>query len=70
MSVVLGHLHSNAGVIYNNNGHNQIFGMNAGCLIDRNSVAFRYGALSKTKQVLGCGVIESSRKAYFEALEV
>lgn len=56
-SCVMGHLHSNAGVTYSNNGHDQIWALNAGCLIDTDAYAFEYGKHSRDKPVIGTGVI-------------
>jgi hypothetical protein len=56
-SVVIGHHHAHAGVFYINNGESTIFGMNVGCLIDDNSLAFKYGKNSAFKPTLGCGVV-------------
>jgi len=70
-SVVIGHLHSFGGIHYHNNGQNQIFGLNVGCLIDASLPAFNYAATAKDKPTLGCGVvIEGGQSAYFVPMEV
>jgi hypothetical protein len=56
-STVIGHIHSFAGIMWSANPRQLIFGMNVGCLIDRDSYAFAYGAKIKHKPILGCGVI-------------
>ena len=56
-STVIGHHHSHGGVFYVSNDDEMIFGMNVGCLIDRNSVAFKYGRHAAFKPTLGCGVV-------------
>jgi len=56
-STVIGHHHSNGGVLYLSNDDEMIFGMNVGCLIDFNSIAFRYAKMAAYKPTLGCGVI-------------
>ncbi|MDM8538814.1 metallophosphoesterase, partial [Desulfobacterales bacterium HSG17] len=56
-STVMGHLHSFAGVSYLANNNELIFGMNAGCLIDANVYAMRYGKKFKFKPTVACGVI-------------
>lgn len=56
-SVVIGHHHAHGAVFYINNGVSTIFGMNVGCLIDDNSLAFAYGKNSAFKPTLGCGVV-------------
>lgn len=64
-SVAIGHWHSNGGVLYQNNGYNTIFGLNAGCLIDFHTPAFRYAKELKNKPTLGCGVVINKEEAYF-----
>lgn len=64
-SVVHGHLHSNAGVIYSQNRKNKFFVMNAGCLIDPFHKAFDYGKHFIEKPVIGCGVVIDGEEALF-----
>ena len=56
-STVIGHHHAHGGVFYVSNHTNTIFGMNVGCLVDNDSIAFKYGRLSAFKPTLGCGVV-------------
>lgn len=56
-STVIGHHHSHGAVFYIANDDEMIFGMNAGCLIDINSLAFKYARGSAFKPTLGCGVV-------------
>jgi hypothetical protein len=56
-SVVIGHLHSYAGVLWNANPKYLFAGLNAGCLIDRHAYAFQYAKHTPAKPILGCGVI-------------
>lgn len=56
-STVIGHHHSHGGVFYIANDDEMIFGMNSGCLIDQESLAFKYGRLSAFKPTLGCGIV-------------
>ena len=69
MSTVIGHVHAHGGIQYLDNGSDKpggrIFGLNTGCLIDRKSYAFRYGAKKATKVTLGCGVVLGPEEAYF-----
>lgn len=58
---VIGHLHSDAGILYFNNGKELIFGMNVGCGIDAAAYAFRYGKDCRKKPVTSCGAITSGR---------
>ena len=62
MSVVCGHTHRHGGVIYSSNPLKLFFGLNAGCLIDKNSYAMRYFDGEPT---IGCGVVCSPEEAYF-----
>jgi hypothetical protein len=56
-STVIGHHHSHGGFRFMSNDDETIFGMNVGCLIDMNSIAFRYAKHAAYKATLGCGVI-------------
>lgn len=64
-SVVMGHLHSRAGVFYSQTKRYKHFTMNAGCLIDTTSEAFSYGKHIIEKPVLGCGVVIDGEQAMF-----
>ncbi len=55
--VVIGHLHSYAGVLFNANPKFLFWGLNAGCLIDRHAYAFAYAKNTPAKPILGCGVV-------------
>lgn len=57
-STVIGHHHSSSGIHYVANNDEMIFGMNVGCLVDMNSVAFAYSKIHKTKSTLSCGIVE------------
>lgn len=56
-STVIGHVHTGAGVQYAANPKALYFGLNAGCLIDKEAYAFGYGKHIKSKPILGVGVI-------------
>lgn len=56
-STVIGHHHAHGGVRYIANDDSVIFGLNTGCLIDRNAYPFAYGAGNKFKPTLGLGVV-------------
>lgn len=64
-STVIGHLHSDAGVVYFNNGEREIYGFNAGCLVDAKSYALSYGKHSIRKPILGVGMIENGVPHFF-----
>ena len=57
MSVVMGHLHSRAGIKWKVNPQKRIFGMDVGCGIDVKAYQFAYGRHCKEKPVLACGVV-------------
>lgn len=59
MSTVIGHQHSNGGVIYSGSHFDLIYGMNTGCLIDVDQYAFDYGRTLRNKPTLGMGVIKN-----------
>lgn len=56
-SLVLGHEHGRFEVQYAASSSALYFGAYAGCLIDRKSMAFAYGKLTRKKPILGCLVI-------------
>lgn len=56
-STVIGHHHSHGGVWYMANHTEMLFALNVGCLIDPNSLAFKYAKHSAFKPTLGCGVV-------------
>lgn len=57
MSVVMGHVHSVAGVHWGAGPQERWFGMDTGCLIDREAWQFYYGKHMSKKPILGCGVV-------------
>jgi len=57
-SVVFGHLHTTAGIVWNRNPSRTTFGFATGCLIDPSAYAFRYAAHSLRRPLLGVGVID------------
>lgn len=57
MSTVIGHQHSNGGVMWQASDHDIIWGMNTGCLIDVEQYAFAYSKTFRNKPTLGIGVI-------------
>lgn len=56
-SCVIGHLHSDAGLLFWSNGNEVLFGMNVGCGIQQKEYAFNYSKHSRKKAVLSCGVV-------------
>lgn len=65
-SVVMGHLHANAGVLWHANPEYRVFGMAVGCGVDQKALQFAYGRPIPRKPFLGCGVVEDGKRAYFE----
>ena len=57
MNLVMGHLHSNAGISIVSTHGQRIWGMNVGCLIDNEAYAFAYNKYTRQKPVLGVGVV-------------
>ena len=55
---VIGHIHSHAGIQYLNNGETQIWGMNAGCLIDFTSYSFKYAKHYPQKPVISLALVD------------
>jgi predicted phosphodiesterase len=69
-STVIGHFHSFAGVDYNANDKDLIFGMVVGCGIDRKQRPFWYGRDFKRKPILGCGVVRDGKYAQFIPMNI
>lgn len=67
-SLVIGHVHSYAGVKHHANEFDCIFGMNVGCGIDCRAYAFDYGKAFPIRPVLGCGVVLDGEHAFFEKM--
>ncbi len=57
-NTVIGHLHAYAGVQYCAGRDSTVWGMNVGCLIDDNAVAFSYAKYFANRATLGCGIVE------------
>jgi hypothetical protein len=62
---VIGHIHAHAGVYFFNNGYTQIWGMNAGCLIDHSKYAFKYAKHSVHKPILGVGFVDCGEPHFY-----
>lgn len=69
MSTVTGHLHASSGVHFISSPIKLIYGMGAGCLLDKDSFAMAYGKHFKRKPILGCSVVlNEGRLPIFEPL--
>ena len=69
-SVVMGHVHSWAGVKWHANEFDRIFGMNVGCGISVDKYAFAYAKPFPIRPVLGCGIVIDGTYAYFEPMPI
>ena len=56
-SVVMGHVHTSAGVLYSGGGEKRIFGMQVGCGLDKTAYAFQYAQGFAKNMVMSCGVV-------------
>lgn len=57
MSHVCGHYHEKFGVSYFSTPNKLLWGMNVGCLINNNSLAFAYNKVNPKRPVIGTGLI-------------
>lgn len=70
-STVIGHSHSFGGVSYMASRNDMIFGMNVGCGISVNHMAFAYGKHFPKKPTIGCGVVlDKGRTAIFIPMDL
>ncbi len=70
-NIVMGHLHTNAGVIWIRTRGQRIWGLATGCLIDEEAYAFAYGKDNRLKPMLGVGVVvDSGARPMFIPMEV
>lgn len=67
-SLVQGHLHAQAGVVYHANQEDCVFGMQVGCGVDHSHPAMNYGRVYAQKPIVGCGVVYSPKLAMFEPM--
>ena len=64
-SWVCGHVHSEGGVWYTRAESGMVFGLNVGCGVDSDLLAFSYGRRYTRRPVIGCGVVLEGREAVF-----
>ena len=57
MSCVQGHYHSKFLCVYVSRPEALTFGMNVGCLVDKDSMALAYSRVFKDRPIIGCGII-------------
>lgn len=65
-STVIGHHHSQGGVMFWANPEFRVFGMSVGCGVDWRALQFEYGRKYNHKPMLGCGVVIDGTRPYFE----
>ena len=58
---VQGHYHTKYSIAYWGNPMSLLWGMQVGCLIDKDAMAFAYDKLFKDRPVIGCGIIINSQ---------
>lgn len=59
MNTVVGHNHNVPGTTFVSNGSVLLWGLNAGCLVDIDTVALAYARNGRTRPVVGCGIISN-----------
>jgi len=69
-SVVQGHLHAQAGVVWGANSHTAYFGLQTGCGTDPRSPYLNYSRIYSKRPVLGCGIIIDGGEAHFERMDL
>lgn len=67
-SVVQGHHHSQAGVVYGANHLTRFFGLQVGCGTDPRSLYMEYNKTYSKRPILGCGIVLDGEYATFEPL--
>lgn len=69
-NVIMGHIHSVAGVHWIVNERTKVFGMAVGCGIDRHSYAFDYASAMARKPVISCGVLLDGKTPLIELMDL
>lgn len=69
-NVVMGHIHSVAGIHHKVTAKDAVWGMAVGCGIDRHKSAFQYAKHMAKKPVLSCGVILNGKVPLIELMEL
>jgi predicted phosphodiesterase len=67
-SLVMGHVHSYAGVKLHASDDDLIFGLNVGCLLNIDAYAFAYAKPFPVRPVLSCGIVIDGYAAYIEPM--
>ena len=69
-SIVMGHLHSQAGAWWHANGNARVFGLAVGCGVDWKLLQFEYGVKFTAKPVIGCGVVLDGKLPIFVPMDL
>ena len=69
-SLVQGHLHAQAGVVYHANQEDCVFGLQVGGGVDHDHPAMAYGRVYAQKPIVGCGVVYGPKLAMFEPMSL
>ncbi len=67
-SLVQGHFHAQAGVVYGANQRDRYFGLQVGCGTDPRSDYMAYSNVYSKRPLLGCGIVLDGEYAAFEPL--
>ena len=67
-SVVQGHFHAQAGVVYGANQSTRYFGLQVGCGTDPRSPYMEYSKIYTKRPLLGCGIVLDGDYAAFEPM--
>ena len=67
-SLVQGHFHAQAGVVYGANQRDRYFGLQVGCGTDPRSAYMAYSNVYSKRPLLGCGIVLDGEYAAFEPL--
>jgi len=70
MSVVMGHFHSVAGIMYQASTVSRVFGMNLGWGGDDAAYAFAYAKEQAKRGLLGAGIILEGKQAFYEIMPI
>ena len=70
MSCIQGHYHSKYSITWHSNGVEDRYSLHAGCLIDRQSLAFAYGKLILAKPILGAALIKDDGTPHLIKMEL
>jgi len=69
MPYIQGHTHSFGACIHRAGPKDSIWGLNAGCGLDSDAYAARYGVNYKNKPTLGCGIVVDGKYGFFVPMQ-